>query len=255
MASGLSVGDGGILLAPLHGHAKPSHIDPDNSALFVLVLEWLPKFLRIFEYPGVRCLVWHHAQARHSMLVEITLEGISRHWEAVDQACAAHQLATSLALSEVNPTTLCCRAATDLPLLLPCKDQVEPLLLDDKGSLRGAPHATALTGALLLPASRGVALVTNDAVTATVTNDAVTATMYLPFPTCRRCIFLEASSAELCPRRSGSVLATRHATFLNSFGLRCSFRHVASPGRLMRGRSLSPNGYGISRSNNNRTVY
>ena len=69
-----SVGDGGILLAPLHGRAKPSHIDPDNNALFVLVLEWHVKFLTVFEDPGVRRVIWHHTQARHSMLVETTLE-------------------------------------------------------------------------------------------------------------------------------------------------------------------------------------
>ena len=78
------------------------------------------------------------------------------------------------------------RTAADLPLLLPCEDQVEPPLLHNKRSLRGASHTTALTRALLLPASRGVAAVAKDAAT----------TKYLPFRACQGRILLEAGSAK-----------------------------------------------------------
>ena len=131
----------------------------------------------------------------------------------------------------MDPTALCCRTAADLPLLLPCEDQVEPPLLHNKSSLRGASHTTALTRALLLPASRGVAAVAKDSFAtrsrgvaavaqdsfatrsrgvaavakdsfatcsrgvAAVAKDAAT-TKYLPFRACQGRILLEAGSAK-----------------------------------------------------------
>ena len=69
--------------------------------------------------------------------------------EALDQAHTTHQLATGLALREVNPTAFAGRASTDLPRLPSSQDQVEPLLLHDESSLRRAPDATAFTRPLL----------------------------------------------------------------------------------------------------------
>ena len=105
------------------------------------------------------------------------------------------------------------RTLADLPLLLPCEDQVEPPLLHNKSSLRGASHATALTRALLLPASRGVAAVAKDSFAtcsrgvAAVAKDAAT-TKYLPFRACQGRILLEAGSAKFCPSGNSIIRAT-----------------------------------------------
>ena len=59
------------------------------------------------------------------------------------------QLATCLALSEVNPTAFRRRASADLPCLLACEDEVEPFLLHDECFFCRTPEATALTSILL----------------------------------------------------------------------------------------------------------
>ena len=100
------------------------------------------------------------------------------------------------------------RTAADLPLLLPCEDQVEPPLLHNKSSLRGASHTTALTRALLLPANRGVAAVAKDAAT----------TKYLPLRACQGRILFEAGSAKFCPSGNSIIRATRPTTFLTGLG-------------------------------------
>ena len=49
-------------------HGKPI------ATTLLMRLSHRAKFLTIFEDPSVRCAVWHHTQARHPMLAEITLE-------------------------------------------------------------------------------------------------------------------------------------------------------------------------------------
>ena len=82
------------------------NIDPDDGTLFVLVRKWLLELLCISEDPGIKRVIWHYAQAGHTMLLVMTLERFPRDREAVDPTRTTRQLATCLALSEVNPTAV-----------------------------------------------------------------------------------------------------------------------------------------------------
>ena len=79
------------------------------------------------------------------MVIEVLLERLPRHRVAINQPRTTHQLATSLALSEVNPTALGGRASSDLPRFPPSQNQVEPFFFHDESCLRRAPDATTLT--------------------------------------------------------------------------------------------------------------
>ena len=68
------------------------NIDPDDGPLCV------------FEDPSIDFDIRHHVQAGHAVLLVMTLERFFRDREAIDQARTTRQLATCLALSEVNPT-------------------------------------------------------------------------------------------------------------------------------------------------------
>ena len=175
--------------------------------------------------------------------------------ERISNMTLANDAATSSTQGEMDLSSLLRLCIADLPTLFSGKDQIQPRVLHYKQHLRGTPQGTPLTSQFLLLSSCGVATVATDsfgAAVATVATDSfgaavATTTMHLPFQICRRRILLEASSAEFSPRGSGIVPATRHAAFLSSRGL-CfgSFRHVASPSKLRRGRYLSPNYHGIN---------
>ena len=115
----------------------------------VLIYKWLLELLCIFEDPSIRCDIRHLGQAGHAVLLVMTLERFSSDREAVDQARTTPQLATCLAISEVNPTAFRRRTSADLPCLLACEDKVEPFLLHDECFFCRTPEATALTSILL----------------------------------------------------------------------------------------------------------
>ena len=163
--------------------------------------------------------------------------------ERISNMTLANDATTSSTQGEMDLSSLLRLCIADLPTLFSGKDQIQPRVLHYKQHLRGTPQGTPLTSQFLLLSSCGVATVATDSFGAAV----ATTTMHLPFQICRRRILLEASSAEFSPRGSGIVPATRHAAFLSSRGL-CfgSFRHVASPSKLRRGRYLSPNYHGIN---------
>ena len=155
------------------------YIDPDDGTWFVLVFKWILELLCVFEDPSIDFDIRHHGQAGHAVLLVMTLERFCRDREAVDQARTTPQLATCLALSEVNPTAFRRRASADLPCLLACEDEVEPFLLHDECFFCRTPEATALTSILL-----DLTLL-------------LVACPYLPFQTCQLRILLKALSAEL----------------------------------------------------------
>ena len=125
------------------------NIDPDDGTLFVLVFKWRLELLCVFEDPSIDFDIRHHGQAGHAVLLVVKLETIFSEREAVDQTRTTPQLATGLALSEVNPTARRRRASADLPCLLACEDKVQPFLLHDECFFCRTPEATALTSILL----------------------------------------------------------------------------------------------------------
>ena len=136
---------------------------------------------------------------------------------------------------------------TNLPSLLARKNHLQPWVCHYKQHLGGAPKSTTFADRSLLLPANGVATVANgshgaavatvangSAVVATVANDSCGAAVtpappYLPFQTCQLRILLKAFNAEFCPRRSGSVSATRHATCANNFGFHVGTFHHERP--------------------------
>ena len=84
-------------------HGNKLHIDPDNGTSFVVEFKWLLELLCVFEDPSINFDIRQHGQARNAVLLVMTMERFCRDTEAIDQARTTPQLATCLALSEVNP--------------------------------------------------------------------------------------------------------------------------------------------------------
>ena len=107
-------------------------LDPCRGALLVIIFKWNVIALCLFQNPGVDMLVRHCRPAPHVVVGKVLREYRFRQRQTINQTGTACKLATSLALSKVDPATSCSRTPTDLPILLARQNQIKPLLLHNQ---------------------------------------------------------------------------------------------------------------------------
>ena len=88
--------------------------------------------LRLFQNPGVDMLVRYCRPAPHVVVGKVLREHRFRHRQTINQTGTACKLATSQALSKVDPATSFSRTPTNLPILLARQNQIKPSLFHNQ---------------------------------------------------------------------------------------------------------------------------
>ena len=121
-------------------------LDPYHGALLVIISKRNGKALCLFQNPGVDMLVRYCRPAPHVVVGKVLREHRFRHRQTINQTGTACKLATSQALSKVDPATSFSRTPTNLPILLARQNQIKPLLLHNQRVLCRSFQSTSATG-------------------------------------------------------------------------------------------------------------
>ena len=109
------------------------------------VREWLLEALCVLHDPSEHLLVRHFGQARHAVATLVFHERRLGHRKAIHQARTAKELATSLALSKMDPVASTRRGAANLPGFCSRENQIEPVLLYHESIFRRSFDSTSRT--------------------------------------------------------------------------------------------------------------